>query len=95
MMSHQHNIPARLSENQEANKLTSTVTPKAAPWSSNVTQPDGGGAQARIAQHLSAGAPTSAGLPATLSLNQKNVRGNRPISGQKCIPTLFIRQKSF
>ncbi len=43
-------------------------------WISNATQPAGGGAQARIAQHLSAGAPTSAGLPATLSLNQKNVR---------------------
>ena len=40
-------------------------------WISNVTQPVGGGAQARIAQHLSAGAPTSAGLPATLSLNKK------------------------
>lgn len=64
-------------------------------WISNATQPVGGGAQARIAQHLSAGALTSAGLPATLSLNKKNVRGNWPISGQKCIPTQFIRQKSF
>ena len=82
MIAHQHNFPARLSENQEANKLISTVTPKAAPWSSSVTQPVGGGAQARIAQHLSAGAPTSAGLPATLSLKKENVRGNRPISGQ-------------
>lgn len=45
-------------------------------------KPAGGGAQARIAQHLSAGAPTSAGLPATLTQNKKNVRGNRPISGQ-------------
>ena len=43
-------------------------------WISNVTQPVGGGDQARIAQHLSAGAPTSAGLLATLSLNKKNVR---------------------
>ena len=58
-------------------------------------KPVGGGAQARIAQHLSAGAPTSADLPATLSLNKKNVRGNRSISGQKCIPTLFILQKTF
>ena len=64
-------------------------------WISNVTQPVGGGAQARIAQHLSAGSPTSAGLPATLSLKKENVRGNRPISGQKCIPTLFILQKTF
>ena len=52
-------------------------------WISNVTQPVGGGAQARIAQYLSAGAPTSAGIPATLSLKKENVRGNRPISGQK------------
>ena len=58
-------------------------------------KPAGGGAQARIAQHLSAGAPTSAGLPATLTPNKKNVRGNRSISGQKCIPTQFIRQKTF
>ena len=47
------------------------MTPKAAPWISNVTQPAGGGAQARIAQHLNAGAPTSAGLHATLTLNKK------------------------
>ena len=60
-------------------------------WISNVTQPAGGGAQARIAQHLSAGAPTSAGLPATLSLNKKNVRGNRLISGQNVFSTQFIR----
>ena len=40
-------------------------------WISNATQPVGGGTQARIAQHLSAGAPTSAGLSATLSLNKK------------------------
>ena len=52
-------------------------------WISNVTQPAGGGAQARIAQHLSAGALTSAGLPDISSLNQKNVRKNQPISGQK------------
>ena len=52
-------------------------------------------AQARIAQHLSARASTSAGLPATLSLNKKNVRENRPISGQKCISTMFIRWKTF
>ena len=64
-------------------------------WISNATQPAGGGAQARIAQHLSAGAPTSAGLPATLTQNKKNVRGNRPISGRKCISTLFILQKTF
>ena len=38
------------------------MTPNAAPWSSNVTQPVGGGAQARIAEHLSAGASPSAGL---------------------------------
>ena len=37
----------------------------------------------RIAKHLSERAPTSAGIPATLSLNQKYVRRNRPISGQK------------
>ena len=58
-------------------------------------KPVGGGAQARIAQHLSARAPTSAGLPATLSLNKKNVRGNRPISGQNVFSTQFIRQKTF
>ena len=60
-------------------------------WISSVPQPVGGGAQARIAQHLSAGAPTSAGLPATLSLKKENVRGNRPISGQNVFSTLFIR----
>ena len=64
-------------------------------WISNVTQPVGGGAQARIAQHLSAGAPTSAGLPVTLSLNKKNVRGNRPISGQNMFSTQVVRQKTF
>ena len=64
-------------------------------WSSSASQPVGGGAQARIAQHLSAGAPTAAGIPATLSLNKKNVRGNWPITGQKCVSTLFIQQKSF
>ena len=37
----------------------------------------------RIAKHLSERAPTSAGIPATLSLYQKYVRRNRPISGQK------------
>ena len=55
-------------------KLTSTVTPKAALWSSNVTQPAGGGAQARIAKHLSAGAPTSAGIP---TMTMRNIATTR------------------
>ena len=64
-------------------------------WISNVTQPVGGGAQARIAQHLSAGSPTSAGLPDISSLNQKNVRKNRAISGQNMFSTQVVRQKTF
>lgn len=54
--------------------MASTVTLQAAPWNSNATQPTGGGAQARLAEHLSAGAPTSAGDHDTSASNKTSER---------------------
>ena len=49
----------------------------------------------RIAQHLSERALTADGIYDTLSLNQKNVRPKRPLTGGNHQNQHFVRQESF
>ena len=49
----------------------------------------------RIAQHLSERAPNAEDNYDALSLNQKNVRQNRPLTGGNHQNQHFVRQESF
>ena len=49
----------------------------------------------RIAQHLSERALTADGIYDTLSLNKKNVRQKRPLTGGNHQNQHFVRLKSF
>ena len=49
----------------------------------------------RIAQHLSERALTADGIYDTLSLNQKNVRQKRPLTGANYQNQHFVQLKSF
>ena len=64
--------------------------------SENVTQSDRRRMPGeQILEHLSELTPTDAGNYDTLSLNQKNVRKNRPLTGQNNQNGHFVRQESF
>ena len=56
---------------------------------------DAGNDDKNAVSHLSELAPTDAGNYDTLSLNQKNVRENRPLTGQNNQNGHFVRQESF
>ena len=59
------------------------------------TPTDAGNDDKNAVSHLSELAPTDAGNYDTLSLNQKNVRKNRPLTGQNNQNGHFVRQESF
>ena len=59
------------------------------------TPTDAGNDDKNAVSHLSELAPTDAGNYNTLSLNQKNVRKNRPLTGQNNQNGHFVRQESF
>ena len=64
--------------------------------SENVTQSDRRRMPGeQILEHLSELTPTDAGNYDTLSLNQKNVRKNWPLTGQNNQNGHFVRQESF
>ena len=59
------------------------------------TPTDAGNDDKNAVSHLSERTPTDAGNYDTLSLNQKNVRKNRPLTGQNTQNGHFVRQESF